>query len=178
MQKKLINQNIGSKESNRVGLLGVKLLIGITGVLTMSSLSRAQTVTTYLPSRTASEVVSVSQAGAVEEGFTVLTQAVAIKETGPKETVAKFGEVYTFSPSFIAVQRDKPTMISFRNLQPDDEHDFMLVDSDANVLMRVDLPPLKEVFYVFTFHRQGLFKFYCTFHQPGMSGQILVLPPQ
>lgn len=178
LHKKLINQNTDCKESNRAGFLGVKLLIGIMGVLTMSSLSRAQTETTYLPSPAASKVVSVNQAGAAEEGFTVLTQAVAIKETGPKETVAKFGEVYTFSPSFIAVHRDKPTLIGFRNLQPDDEHDFMLVDPDSNVLMRVDLPPLKEVSYVFTFHRQGLFKFYCTFHQPAMSGQILVLPPQ
>ena len=78
-------------------------MIAIAGVVTISSLSRAQTVTTYLPSPTASKIVSVNQAGAAEEGFTVLTQAVTIKETGPKETVAKFGEVYMFSPSFIAV---------------------------------------------------------------------------
>jgi len=46
-------------------------------------------------------------------------------------------------------------MISFRNLQPDDEHDFMLVDPAGNVLMRVMLPPLEETSYVFTFHRAG-----------------------
>ena len=94
------------------------------------------------------------------------------------ETVARFGEVYAFSPAFLAVRQGEPTMISFRNLQPDDEHDFMLVDPAGNVLMRVMLPPLQETFYVFTFHREGLFTFYCTMHQPDMSGQILVLAPK
>jgi plastocyanin len=111
-----------------------------------------------------------------EWGITVLTEAVAIKETGPKETVARFGEVYAFAPSFVAVHRDEPTAIAFWNLQPDDEHDFMLVDPDLNVVMKVALPALQKTSYVFAFHREGLFTFYCTIHQPEMSGQILVLP--
>jgi plastocyanin len=132
----------------------------------------------YLPNETASKVVSVTTTeSAAQAGITVLTQAVAIKETGPKETVARFGEVYAFAPSFIAVHRDEPTAISFWNLQSDDEHDFMLVDPDMTVLMKVTLPPLKKTSYVFSFHREGLFNFYCTMHQPEMSGQILVLPP-
>jgi plastocyanin len=132
----------------------------------------------YLPNDAASKVVSVTnKESAAEAGMTVLTQAVAIKETGPKETVARFGEVYAFAPSFIAVHRDEPTAISFWNLQGDDEHDFMLVDPDLTVLMKVTLPALRKTSYVFTFHQEGLFNFYCTMHQPGMSGQILVLPP-
>ena len=132
----------------------------------------------YLPDEAASKVVSVTtDERAAEAGVTVLTQAVAIKETGPKATVRRFGEVYTFSPAFIAVHRDQPTAFSFWNLQPDDEHDFMLVAPDLTVLMKVALPPLQKTAYVLTFHREGLFDFYCTFHQPAMSGQILVLPP-
>ena len=95
-----------------------------------------------------------------------------MKETGPKETIAHFGEVYAFSPSFIAVHRGQPTEISFWNLQPDDDHNLMLVDPRWNVLMFVDLPPLTKTSYVFTFHEEGLFPFYCTMHQPEMSGQI------
>jgi plastocyanin len=132
----------------------------------------------YLPTEAASKVVGVTGGeGPAEAAVTVLTQAVAIKETGPQQTVARFGEVYVFAPSFIAVHRDEPTAISFWNLQPDDEHDFMLVDPASNVLMKVTLPPLKKTQYVFTFHREGLFTFYCTMHQPEMSGQIIVLPP-
>lgn len=132
----------------------------------------------YLPDEAGSKIVSVAPGeGAAHAAITVLTQAVAIKETGPRKTVARFGEVYAFSPSFFAVHRDEPTAITFWNLQPDDDHDFMLTDPDSNVRMKVTLRPLQKVPFIFTFHREGLFTFYCTLHQPAMSGQILVLPP-
>ena len=132
---------------------------------------------TYLPNAADATIVSVTPEGPATAGVTVLTQAIAIKESGPKETVDRFGEVYTFSPSVIIVHRDEPTAITFWNLQPDDDHDFMLADAQGHVLMHQALPPLKETAFVFSFHREGLFTFYCTMHQPAMSGQILVLPP-
>jgi plastocyanin len=130
----------------------------------------------YLPDAAASKVVSVTTAGQPAAEVTILTESVAIKETGPKETVKRFGEVYAFSPEFIAVHRDEPTQLTFWNLQPDDEHDFMLAAPDSRVLMHVKLPPLTKMSWVFTFHQEGLFPFYCAVHQPAMSGQILVLP--
>lgn len=54
----------------------------------------------------------------------------------------------------------------------------MLTDPHGTVLMKVDLPSLTDTSYVFTFHRDGIFSFYCTMHQPAMSGQIIVLPPK
>jgi len=155
-------------------------LSAVALLITASSLSAAAPAFAqpyYLPDAAASRVVTVRAKGNAEAAITVLTQAVAVKETGPKETVAHFGEVYAFSPSFIAVHRGQPTEISFWNLQPDDDHNLMLVDPRWNVLMFVDLPPLTKTSYVFTFHEEGLFPFYCTMHQPEMSGQILVLPP-
>jgi len=140
--------------------------------------ARHQDEPDFLPNEAASKVVTVTTGEAsAQAGMIVQTQAVAVKETGPKKTVARFGEVYAFAPSFIAVHRDEPTAITFWNLQIDDEHDFMLVDPDLTVLMKVKLPPLRKTPYVFTFHREGLFNFYCTMHQPEMGGQILVLPP-
>ncbi|MBI3758375.1 MAG: hypothetical protein HY269_01300 [Deltaproteobacteria bacterium] len=115
--------------------------------------------------------------GEAAAGITVITEAIAEKETGPKDTVAKFGEIYTFSPEFIAVHRDEPTKIEFWNLQSDDEHDFAILDAQLNVLMYQKLPMLKKTSWIFTFHREGLFGFKCMVHQPEMSGQILVLPP-
>jgi len=147
-------------------------------IVALSAGGGRATEATYLPDTTSSKAVTVTRGQTAAAGITVLTEAVAIKETGPKETVARFGEVYAFAPAFLAVHRDEPTLISFRNLQPDDEHDFMLIDPEGNVLMRVMLPPLQETSYVFTFHRDGLFTFYCTMHQPDMSGQILVLAPK
>ena len=132
----------------------------------------------FMPNAEASRVVSVTNGGPAAANILVQTHAVAVKETGPKETVARFGEVYAFSPAFIAVHRDEPTIIRFWNLQPDDKHDFMLVDPHMSVLMKVLLPPLQETSFVFTFHEEGLFNFFCAMHQPAMSGQILVLPPR
>ncbi len=123
------------------------------------------------------KVVTVMKGGEAKSEITVVTGAMAIKETGPKQTVTTFGEVYNFSPSFVAMRRDEPTMVTFWNLQPDDDHDFALLARDGTVLMYVDLPPLKKTSFVFTFHREGLFDFKCMQHQPAMSGQILVLRP-
>ena len=132
----------------------------------------------YLPNAEASRVVSVTNAGTVRASILVQTHRAAVKETGPKETVARFGEVYAFSPNFMAVHLDEPTQIRIWNLQPDDQHTFMLVDPQMQVLMNLLLPPLEETSLVFTFHKEGLFTFYCAMHQPGMAGQILVLPPR
>lgn len=56
----------------------------------------------YLPDEAASKVATVTAGEqSADAAITVLTQAVAIKETGPKQTVARFGEVYVFAPSFI-----------------------------------------------------------------------------
>lgn len=130
----------------------------------------------YLPGKDQSPEVSVSSAGEAQAEIIVLTEAVAVKETGPKETIAKFGEVYAFAPSLIAVHKDEPTRLTFWNLQPDDEHDFMLADPDLNVMMHVKFKPLSKNSWVFTFHKEGTFPFYCAVHQPEMDGQILVLP--
>jgi plastocyanin len=132
----------------------------------------------YLPSPEASRVVSVTTNGTAVANILVQTHRAAVKETGPKETVEAFGEVYSFSPNFFAVHRDEPTKIRFWNLQPDDNHDFMLIDPHSQVLMSVLLPPLKETSYIFTFREEGLFNFVCAMHPTVMYGQILVLPPQ
>ena len=132
----------------------------------------------YLPSAEGSRVVSVATNGVGVANILVQTQRVAVKEGGPKETIEKFGEVYAFSPNFFAAHRDEPTQIRFWNLQPDDNHAFMLIGPQGQVLMNIWLPPLKDTAYVFTFHREGLFNFVCALHPAVMFGQILVLPPR
>ena len=131
---------------------------------------------TFLPNAQNSRIVTVSPTGQPAARVIVQTQAIAIKETGPKETVARFGEVYAFAPATIIVHRDEPTLIEFWNLQPDDPHDFMLMDPQWSVMMKVMLPALRKTSFVFTFHQEGLFNFVCAMHQPAMNGQILVVP--
>lgn len=131
----------------------------------------------YLPKDDAARVVTVTTNGTTTANVLVQTQRVAVKEGGPQETVKKFGEVYAFSPNFFAVHRDEPTTIRFWNLQPDDNHAFMLMSPNSQVLMHSALPPLTETGYIFTFHEEGLFRFVCSFHPNAMFGQIQVLPP-
>ena len=131
----------------------------------------------YLPGPQAARILTVSKEGNAAAEVTLMTEAVVVKETGSKVAIDHFGEVYAYSPSFIAVHRDEPTMITFWNLQSDDDHDFALIGPDGQILMYVDVPPLKKTSYVFTFNQEGLFDFKCLQHQPEMSGQIMVLPP-
>ena len=105
----------------------------------------------------------------------VMSEALVTIESGPKEALAAFGESYAFVPSTFAVRQDEPTEVVFWNLQGDDEHDVMLLDSQRNVVLQAKLPPLKKTSFVMTFHREGLFDFYCTLHQPEMSGQVVVI---
>src|SRR5882672_1260585 len=145
--------------------------------LLLAAAVTAKKIPDYLPNAAAAKIVSVALRGSARVTVIVLTEAIAIKESGPKETVAAFGEVYAFSPSTFAVHREEPTLITFWNLQSDDEHDFMLMDDRDHVMMKVTLPPLKKTSWIFTFHREGLFRFTCTLHLPEMAGQVLVLPP-
>ncbi len=118
--------------------------------------------------------VVIARSGAAKARVIVTTVGTAIKETGPAETVKQFGQVYAFEPSVFALRRDQPTQITFWNLQPDDEHDFMLTDPANHVLLQTKLLPLSKTTYVMTFHDAGIYPFYCTMHQPAMSGQIVV----
>lgn len=158
------------------GAIAAALLLAMS--LPASGAHAPEPSSDYLPDLRASRVASISESGFAAAGVVVMTEAVAVKETGPKETVRAFGETYQFAPSFFAVRRDEPTRIEFWNLQPDDEHDVLLFDPDWNALMKQALAPLKKRAWVFTFHKEGLYRFYCTVHLPEMAGQILVLPPR
>jgi dihydroorotase len=89
----------------------------------------------HLPDAKASKIVSVATAGNAAAEVIILTVLEA--------RVAKFGNVYAFSPRFFAVRREEPTMLTFWALQ-DDEHDFMLTAPDSSVLMRLKLQPLAK----------------------------------
>lgn len=121
-------------------------------------------------------IVSVAASGRASASIVVQTRAVAVKETGPKATVARFGEVYAWSPTYFAVRENVPTRLQFWNLQPDDMHTFELLSQGGRILMLVTLPPLSKRSFVLDFHRPGLYTFRCTVHEPEMEGQIRVLP--
>jgi plastocyanin len=165
-------------------LLALGCLLALAGCAGMEAegpapLTPQEMASFFLPDATGSQVVSMSANTnlPVKATLVVQTHGVITKESGPKASLERFNEVYDFSPAFLAVHRDEPTLIRFWNLQPDDNHDFMLIAPDATVLTKVLLRPLRETAFVFTFHQEGLYTFICAMHEPSMAGQILVLPP-
>lgn len=90
----------------------------------------------------------VPRSESTEAAITILTQAVAEKDD---KSGKRSCQLYAFIPSLVAVRRDEPTLISFRNFQADDDRDFMLIGPDSKVLMFVTLQSLKETSHVFTF---------------------------
>src|SRR5579862_4362176 len=70
-----------------------------------------ETEVEYLPDANGSKIVTITKDGTPAAEVMVLPQTLAVKETGPKQTVARFGEVYSFSPAFFAVHRDEATSI-------------------------------------------------------------------
>jgi plastocyanin len=140
--------------------------------------SSAQTAQSdYLPVAAGAKIVTVASSGEAQSDLVVMTEALVTKEAGPEPALRAFGETYAFLPSTLVVRAEEATRVTFWNLQEDDVHNFMLVAPGGKVLMEVTLPPLRKSSWVFTFHQAGLMRFYCTVHQPEMSGQILVLPP-
>jgi plastocyanin len=131
----------------------------------------------YLPNADNSKIVTVTRTGKPAAHVIIQIQAVATKGTDP-ETVARFGEVFSFAPATFFVHQDEPTQIEFWNLQEEMDHDFMMMDAKHDVMMQMQLPKYKKTSYVFTFHRQGVFDFTCSVHLPGMNGQIMVVPPR
>lgn len=183
--------NAGSLRSRGATAILLTAAIGALALIAILPRdSRAADLTTqrsvsdryFLPGAAQSGIVTVAPspkalAGKRGEGMIVMTERVAVKETGPAATVKKFGETYAWAPSFIAVHRDEPLRLVFWNMQPDDEHDFMLLDPAGDVMMHQRLLPLSRNAWTFTFHKEGIFDFMCAAHQPEMTGQILVLPP-
>src|SRR5262245_56196983 len=78
----------------------------------------------YLPNAENSKIVTVTPTGKPAAHVIVQIHAMATKDTDP-ETVARFGEVFAFSPNTIIVHQDEPTQLEFWNLQAEMDHDFL-----------------------------------------------------
>ena len=80
----------------------------------------------------------------------------------------------TFSPDVLEVSTGDNVTIHFYNLDLTDRHTFTI---GAPYNINKDLLPGTNATFTFKAGDQGVFKFYCIYHQPTMSGQLVVLPP-
>lgn len=80
----------------------------------------------------------------------------------------------TYSPDVLVAHEGDNVTINFYNLDPLDRHTFTMA-SPYNITK--DLPPSSNTTFSFTASTEGIFKFYCIYHVPTMSGQLVVLHP-
>jgi plastocyanin len=80
----------------------------------------------------------------------------------------------TYSPDVLEVTEGDNVTIHFYNLDTTDRHTFTM---GAPYNINEDLLPGTNATFTFKAADEGVFRFYCTYHQPIMSGQLVVLPP-
>lgn len=80
----------------------------------------------------------------------------------------------TFSPDVLVATEGDKLIIHFYNLDTTDRHTFTIA-SPYNI--NKDLLPGQNATVIFKAVQEGVFRFYCTYHQPTMIGQLIVLHP-
>jgi plastocyanin len=80
----------------------------------------------------------------------------------------------TFSPDVLIANEGDNITIHFYNLDTTDRHTFTI---GAPYNVNLDLLPLHHGTVMFKANQEGVFRFYCTYHQPTMAGQLVVLHP-
>src|SRR5919109_3074774 len=80
----------------------------------------------------------------------------------------------TFSPDVLEVNTGDNVTIHFYNLDTTDSHTFT-IGAPYNIDKVVT--PGQNASFTFKGADQGIYRFYCRFHEPTMTGQLVVLAP-
>ncbi|HXX95553.1 MAG TPA: cupredoxin domain-containing protein [Candidatus Bathyarchaeia archaeon] len=91
---------------------------------------------------------------------------------GINETKLGMPADYYIPNIFVANKGDTIT-VHFYNLDADDKHSFT-IGTPYNINQNV--APLHNATFTFKAGNEGVYRFYCTYHQPTMTGQLIVLP--
>ena len=78
-----------------------------------------------------------------------------------------------YSPNILVANHGDLVTIHFYNLDAGDRHTFT-INSPYNI--NEDVSPLHNATFTFKASNEGVYRFYCTYHQPTMAGQLIVLP--
>jgi plastocyanin len=79
-----------------------------------------------------------------------------------------------FSPDILAVSTDDNVTIYFYNTDPTERHTFTM---GAPYNIDKDLTGGENATIRFKAGEEGVYRFFCKYHQPTMTGQLIVLPP-
>ena len=158
----IILYHIDILAKTRAAILLTGLIVGLTPVIIAQPNAIAQNT------NTTTAISSVPPASSSHKIFYLFTaEHEEVNET-------KLGiPPDTFSPDVLEVTEGDNVTIHFYNLDTTDRHTFTI---GAPYNINEDLLPGNNATFAFKAGDEGVFRFYCTYHQPTMSGQLVVLP--
>jgi plastocyanin len=154
-----------------LALLGVVVMVTIAGTIPLQQEAVAQQQSNTTTTTTTQSIMPASS----NKTFYVFSAEVE----GLNETTARIaGDIYTLP--VIAVNRGDSVTVHFYNTEPTEEetverHSFTIDAQPYSV--NIDIAPGESGNATFTADREGIFPYYCIYHLPTMTGQLVVLPP-
>jgi plastocyanin len=147
------------------------ILLFLISVSTMTSVVHAQSNPSSVQSQkvSSSDPSASSNAAGSKKSFYLFTDEIE----GINETKLGMPADYYIPSIFVANKGDSITM-HFYNLDADDRHTFTI---GAPYNINEDVAPQHNATFTFKAGNEGVYRFYCTYHQPTMTGQLIVLPP-
>ncbi len=143
-------------------LISVSTMISVVHAQSNPSSMQSQKVSSSDPSGSSNALVN-------KKSFYLFTDEIE----GINETKLGIPADYYIPSIFVANKGDSITM-HFYNLDADDRHTFT-IGEPYNI--NEDLAPMHNATFTFKAGNEGVYRFYCTYHQPTMTGQLIVLPP-
>jgi FtsP/CotA-like multicopper oxidase with cupredoxin domain len=154
-----------------LALLGVVVMVTIAGTIPLQQEAVAQQQSNTTTTTTTQSIMPASS----NKTFYVFSAEVE----GLNETTARIaGDIYTLP--VIAVNRGDSVTVHFYNTEPTEEetverHSFTIDAQPYSV--NIDIAPGESGNATFTADQEGIFPYYCIYHLPTMTGQLVVLPP-
>jgi plastocyanin len=141
--------------------------VAVMASLAVVLIAVAFVVLTYTQGRASTGVSSYSQKAQTRE-FIIVTGSADFNETevGIPHDI--------FIPSKIIVNQGDKVVVHFYNV--DDEHHTFTIGSPYNI--NVDLAGGQHQDITFVANYPGVYTFYCVYHLPTMTGELVVLPSQ
>jgi plastocyanin len=94
---------------------------------------------------------------------------------GLNETAARIvGDIYSLP--VVVVNRGDTVTVHFYNTEETEERHSFTIDAQPYSI-DIDTAPGEPGNATFTADQEGIFPYYCKYHLPTMTGQLVVLPP-
>ena len=142
------------------------IMLGLAPSIMISEHTAVAQTTSTTPTATTTQLAPASSSNKIFYLFSAEHEGVNETKLGiPPDT---------YSQDVLEVTEGDNVTIHFYNLDTTDRHTFTM---GAPYNINEDLLPGTNATFTFKAADEGVFRFYCTYHQPTMSGQLIVFSP-